>query len=74
MRSNSIHVLALLIAMISLATTFNVTGQKSGLELIDSLIAEVPKAAIDTQKVNLLTKISSTYKRIDPERVWNMEN
>ena len=40
-------------------------GQKQGQILIDSLLAELPKAKEDTSKVNLLNAISQNYGYIN---------
>ncbi|MFC2130033.1 tetratricopeptide repeat protein [Bacteroidota bacterium] len=47
----------------------NITiAQKQGQELIDSLLKELPKAKEDTNKVNLLSKISFQLWGINPDK------
>src|ERR1700749_4607768 len=46
-------------------------AQKQGQERIDSLTGIVPKAAEDTNKVKLLSEISSTYWSINPQEGVN---
>lgn len=68
MTSKSLFLFTLLSAILYLSSAGTLKAQKSGQQLIDSLIAELPSAALDTNKVNLLNSISWDYKRIDPEK------
>ena len=59
------------ICLILLCALFNNTAlfaQKQGQALLDSLLAELPKAKEDTNKVNLLSKISDEYSDIKPSQ------
>ena len=54
--------------LLNSGTLNSLSAQNSNQVVIDSLIAELPKAEPDTNKVNLLNDISNAYKRIDPEK------
>ncbi len=68
MQLKKVSFLVLIVLLLYFIPVFNAQGQHTGQELIDSLIAELPKAAIDTNQVNLLNRISLAYARIDPEK------
>ncbi len=53
--------------LFTLTITSYLTGQKQGQDVVDSLLTELPKAIDDTNKVNLLYKISFEYKILSPE-------
>lgn len=58
----------LLRIFIGLLFTINIFAQKQGAELLDSLLIELPKAAEDTNKVNLLAEISYNYRILIPKK------
>ncbi|MBA3970858.1 MAG: histidine kinase, partial [Bacteroidetes bacterium] len=53
--------------LLFISLTISVFAQKQGQERIDSLIASIPKALQDTNKVKLLGDISATFWSINPE-------
>lgn len=57
----------LIISFIFFCALTNLFAQKSGQDLIDSLLIELPKVIDDTNKVNLLNEISFGYYIIFPE-------
>ena len=57
-------VLPLILAFIMLTPSF---AQKQGQEKIDSLLAELPNAKEDTNKVKLLNNLSYSYHSINPD-------
>ncbi len=68
MHLKNVLVLFVLVTMMNLLTISHTTCQKAGQELVDSLIAELPKAVSDTSRINLLNKISGAYKRVNPQK------
>lgn len=56
----------LILAFLCLTSYFSL-AQKQGQELIDSLLTELPKSEEDTNKVNLLARLSFEYYMTDPD-------
>ncbi|OYT15338.1 MAG: hypothetical protein B7C24_13585, partial [Bacteroidetes bacterium 4572_77] len=58
----------LILIIVLILTTCSLSAQKQGQELIDSLLAELPNAKKDTNKVNLLNTLSFNYSAVDSKK------
>jgi outer membrane protein OmpA-like peptidoglycan-associated protein len=56
-----------IILLLIFSFTINLTAQKQGQDLVDSLLAELPKTIDDTNKVNLLAEIAFNLNFLSPE-------
>lgn len=59
---------AILLFLISALLSISLSAQKQGQDLIDSLQRELPKLIDDTNKVNILYRLSSEYYSVDPTK------
>lgn len=66
MTITSIYALTLLTVILSFSNIITITAQRPTQAKIDSLIAELSKAKLDTNKVNQLNRIRFDYRVLDP--------
>lgn len=57
----------ILFLILLLSLTLNLTAQKQGQDLVDSLLAKLPTAIDDSNKVNLLSEIAFNLNFLSPE-------
>src|SRR5690554_845800 len=68
MTSKSIFALAYFMALLHFSNTHTLMAQTSNSHALDSLLIELTKAKLDTNKIKLLNDISWEYKTIDPKK------
>ncbi len=57
-----------ILAIIFVLFISNIFAQKMGIEKIDSLLKELPKAQVDTNKVNIYDALTMSYYAVEPDK------